>query len=281
MDTAQSSQGSTSSQLLKRKRGTTVEDIVRNVRSWVFGNRHRIETIKEENTDAKLTSIITGVPLTTVYAYTSNDLTKYKPPMYVKKAKTTPKGHYRIVSSALLDGIKNVVIDLYKTRQPTLEDIQIKLREEFPNELEVSRLTLYRIMKNKGFVYRKTSTNRDLFMEKQHVKDWRARYLIRKKQILEEGRKVFYTDETWFSTDDCYTKAWQHNDLPEAQVSQKSGGRGKRFIVCHIGSKDGFVPDGDLIFDDRDQIYDDYHKSMTAEVYEEWIERLASEGKVP
>ena len=114
-----------------------------------------------------------------------------------------------------------------------------------------------------------TTTNRDLLENKEHVKEWRVRYIFKKKELEFQGCKFYYTDETWYNTADCKTRGWQRNDLKETQVQQRSAGKGARFIICAIGGKDGFLEGESLIFHDKDEIYADYHKSLTATVYEQ------------
>lgn len=46
-------------------------------------------------------------------------------------------------------------------------------------------------------------------------------------------------------------------------------GKGKRLIITHIGSEDGFVEGGLHVFESKKQ--GDYHKEMNAEVFENWF----------
>lgn len=49
-------------------------------------------------------------------------------------------------------------------------------------------------------------------------------------------------------------------------------GKGKRLIVLHIGSDDGFVEDGLLVFESKKTT--DYHEEMNAQVFEEWFKKI-------
>lgn len=49
-------------------------------------------------------------------------------------------------------------------------------------------------------------------------------------------------------------------------------GKGRRLIITHIGSNDGFVTDGLLVFESKST--GDYHEDMNAEVFEEWFENI-------
>ena len=66
-------------------------------------------------------------------------------------------------------------------------------------------------------------------------------------------------------------------------MRQKSAGKGTRFIICHIAGKNGFVPGAGLVFHERNVVFEDYHKSMTADLYEKWIKGLVTgaDRKIP
>ncbi|XP_050516569.1 uncharacterized protein LOC126891436 [Diabrotica virgifera virgifera] len=49
-------------------------------------------------------------------------------------------------------------------------------------------------------------------------------------------------------------------------------GKGKRLIVLHIGSKDGFVDNGLLLFESKKT--GDYHEDMNSDVFEQWLQRI-------
>lgn len=50
-------------------------------------------------------------------------------------------------------------------------------------------------------------------------------------------------------------------------------GKGRRLVVSHIGSEEGFVDDGLLVFEAKKGL-DDYHKEMNAEKYEDWLKNI-------
>ncbi|KAF2888302.1 hypothetical protein ILUMI_17871, partial [Ignelater luminosus] len=56
-------------------------------------------------------------------------------------------------------------------------------------------------------------------------------------------------------------------------VANKSGVcKSKRLIVCHIGSKDGFVPDALWAFESKKS--GDYHEEMVGESFENWFSNI-------
>lgn len=49
-------------------------------------------------------------------------------------------------------------------------------------------------------------------------------------------------------------------------------GKGKRLIITHIGSEDGFVESGLLVFESKKT--GDYHQDMNSEVFEGWFSKM-------
>jgi transposase len=55
-------------------------------------------------------------------------------------------------------------------------------------------------------------------------------------------------------------------------------GKGKRLIISHIGSEEGFVQDGLLIFEAKKGT-EDYHQEMNAACFEEWFTNILTKVK--
>lgn len=55
--------------------------------------------------------------------------------------------------------------------------------------------------------------NRMLLNERPDIVDSRCHYLIPIKQLENEGRKLFYTDEIWINTILTFNKCWQGENL--------------------------------------------------------------------
>ena len=77
----------------------------------------------------------------------------------------------------------------------------------------------------------------------------RQRYLRRVRELRSAGYKVFYQDETWCNANYTREYIWQLDDETERDIPDtqwKGGlkaptGSGKRLIVNHLGSEDGFL----------------------------------------
>lgn len=77
---------------------------------------------------------------------------------------------------------------------------------------------------------------------------------------------------------DCTSKTWIDKTIKSPRDaflqglttgSQNPSGKGKRLIVLHIGSKDGFVPGGLLSFESKKTT--DYHEEMNGETFYNWM----------
>lgn len=80
------------------------------------------------------------------------------------------------------------------------------------------------------------------------------------RKFREEGRPIYFLDETWVNAGDATNRVWSDKTVQsnrDAYFQDLSTGavnptdKGKRLIVCHIGSEDGFVPGGLLCFESK------------------------------
>lgn len=94
---------------------------------------------------------------------------------------------------------------------PTTKKLLQKLREDI--NFPFSRETLRRLLKAKGFYFRKCNNKRKVLMERPNVLHWRYKYLRQMKQYRQEGRNIVYIDETWVDNDLTFKKCWQSNDV--------------------------------------------------------------------
>lgn len=159
---------------------------------------------------------------------------------------------------------------------PTLDKILqvIKYDHTLP---DISRMNLQRLLKSMDFVYTKRSRNSAL-IEKDEIVLWRRRYLENIRKYREEGRHLYYLDETWVNAGDCTSKTWVDKTIKSPRDaflqglttgSQNPLGKGKRLIVLHIGSEDGFVPGGLLCFESKKTT--DYHEEMNGDTFYNWM----------
>ncbi|XP_025192116.1 uncharacterized protein LOC112592312 [Melanaphis sacchari] len=142
-----------------------------------------------------------------------------------------------------------------------------------------SRTSLYRLMKSMEFEYAKRGRNSAL-LEKNEIILWRRQYIRDLRKYREEGRQIYFLDETWVNAGDVTSRIWSDNTVQSSQDAFSQGlstgavnptGKGKRLIVVHIGSEDGFVPGGLLCFESKKNTQD-YHDEMNGDSFRDWLE---------
>lgn len=84
----------------------------------------------------------------------------------------------------------------------TVEILYQNLQSE--SRVHFSESTLRRFLKTIGFSYR-VIDKRVSIMESERISRWQYDYLEKIKKFREEGRCIYYLDETWYDTG---KKAW-------------------------------------------------------------------------
>ncbi|XP_018578243.1 uncharacterized protein LOC108916465 [Anoplophora glabripennis] len=111
---------------------------------------------------------------------------------------------------------------------------------------------------------------------------WRRDYLQAIKRYREEGRSIYYLDETWVNAGDVREKIWIDTTIKSHRDAFLRGfstgpanpsGKGKRLIVLHIGSAAGFIPGGLLCFQSKKNTAD-YHDEMNGDTFLEWFQKV-------
>lgn len=81
-----------------------------------------------------------------------------------------------------------------------------------------------------------------------------------------------YLDETWANSDDGHTKMWVEGagEGTSSGGIRKHSGKGTTLIVLHAVSKEGWVPNAELVFQSK-RGSGDYHDEMNCQTFEEWV----------
>lgn len=125
---------------------------------------------------------------------------------------------------------------------------------------------LRRTLKQLGFRWKKTQTNRRILMERPDIIASRINYLRQVKRFREEGRTVVYTDETFIHSSHTTRLSWQSEDLSVLPPFSK----GERLIIVHAGCEKGFINDASLVFKSKSAT-GDYHHEMNSENFMKWV----------
>ncbi|XP_008183387.1 uncharacterized protein LOC103309534 [Acyrthosiphon pisum] len=171
---------------------------------------------------------------------------------------------------------------LFRRQVPTLDKILISVNSD-PTLNTYKRTNLYHLLRELNFTYSKRGRN-SAFIERDDIVLWRTKFIQDIRKYRQEGRTIYYLDETWANIGDCMEKNWVDNIVEsrrDAFLSDLSTGapnptgKGKRLIIVHIGSEEGFVNGGLLVFESKKGSAD-YHDEMNGDSFFDWIKGVIS-----
>lgn len=184
--------------------------------------------------------------------------------------------------SFALAAIRRLVHSFFMRNEPPTLDKVKRAMDQDDSLPRVARSTLHRILKKVGFRFKKRS-RQSLLIEREDLILWRHRYLREIKQFREEGRPIFYLDETWTFAGLTTPKSWQDTNLKTSRQSFLEGfgrgclrdptGKGERLIVLHVGNEYGFLDGAGLVFRTTGKLAD-YHGDMNSENFEKWVKEV-------
>ncbi|GFQ67084.1 DDE_3 domain-containing protein [Trichonephila clavata] len=131
-----------------------------------------------------------------------------------------------------------------------------------------------------GFKFEKRK-RQVVLLERQDIILWRRNYLRKTRNLRQENAPIYYLDESWVNEGHSETRVWQDTTIKSSYEASSSNltvgltapkGKGRRLIITHIGSKEGFVPDAADIFIGKKS--GDYHEEMDGNHFETWFETI-------
>lgn len=177
--------------------------------------------------------------------------------------------------------IRRLTHSFYFEKQiPTLDKIMAEMQKD-ENIPSLSKTTLWRVLRKMNFGYEKLQNRKSLLVEKDEIICWRRRYLRAVRKYRRDNVNIYYLDETWLNEGYTVGKIWQDKNITSSRQAFLEGwstgikapsGKGKRLIITHIGSKNGFVKGGLLAFQSKKT--GDYHEDMNADVFEEYFGQM-------
>ncbi|XP_043201307.1 uncharacterized protein LOC122370105 [Amphibalanus amphitrite] len=153
----------------------------------------------------------------------------------------------------------------------TLDTLLARVQEDLAT-LDLSRSSLRKLLLQNGYRFRSVDKRR-ILMEKPAVVSARASFLrtMRSIRASHPARPIVYLDETWFNQHDYDAKYWL--DDQEFTGHKTVIGKGKRLVIIHAESRNGFVSNCFRAFWSDGKLAD-YHESMNSEYFEEWFSSL-------
>ncbi|XP_071632141.1 uncharacterized protein [Temnothorax longispinosus] len=176
--------------------------------------------------------------------------------------------------------IRRKVHEFYTNEKcPTLRTVlqAVNTDENLPN---FKRSTFHSLLKELYFTCT-TRLRRSILTEREDLIVWRRKYLRTIERYREEGRQIYYLDETWIDADDATNIVWvdeivkSDEDASSPLTTRRTNpsGKGKLFIVLHIGSAAGFVPGGLLCIESKKHT-GDYFDEMNGDTFHEWFKNI-------
>ena len=168
--------------------------------------------------------------------------------------------------------VRRLIHGMFRHREyPTVEKAFVLCKEELPDFPAMGKTTFWKLLRSIGFRYVKTKGCMKTMMERNDIVAWRHRFLREMQEIREDGRPVVVLDETWVNSHHTVSRQWYDEGAAEerCQPHEAPSGKGKRLIILHAGTKDGFLPDCELVFVGNTNSAD-YHDEMNAAHFQEW-----------
>ncbi|XP_047541814.1 uncharacterized protein LOC125074529 [Vanessa atalanta] len=176
--------------------------------------------------------------------------------------------------------IRKIVHSFYlKGELPTAKKVLqvVNADESLPS---MGLTSLKKVLKHLKFKYVKRRRNNAL-IDRDDIALWRIKYLINMKTFREQGRPIYYLDETWVNAGHTVGKVWEDTTVKSRKQAFLEGlstgaknptSKGNRLIILHIGGEEGFVPESELVFECKGT--GDYHESMNAAKFENWFKEM-------
>lgn len=135
-----------------------------------------------------------GVHLSTVYKVLKEQKTnkRVRSPTPVSKRMTTVDK----LDELELSGIRRKVHQFFFNNEPPTTDKVLHVVNEDSSLPNFKRSTFQKVLKKLNIKYVKRS-RRSALIEKEEIVRWRFNYLRNILKFREEGRKIYYMDETW------------------------------------------------------------------------------------
>jgi hypothetical protein len=155
------------------------------------------------------------------------------------------------------------------------------------HNITIHSRTLHNILSSLGYRYGKVNVIGKM-NDSWYVARIRTFLIQYNKALIEEQkgqRVIVYTDESYVNTSHARGYSWFNPDTEEKNNVIRPGGRGRRLVLLHAFTKDGWLAHNQSIHNDRcDQkalscelIYvaekgdGDYHANMNGSIYMQWL----------
>ncbi|XP_072383841.1 uncharacterized protein [Diabrotica undecimpunctata] len=247
----------------------------------VILNVYKNEVIEHPTTPLRDIQKIVGNKVGVCGTSVFNVIKEYKTTNKLTAPKTNKNRKIKLdnVDEFTRNAIRRIVHQFFfKNEIPTVDKIlnQINSDPDLPN---FKRTSFHLLLKKLKFQFQRRGRN-SMLTERDDIRIWRREFLKKIRQLRNEKRKIYYLDETWVNAGHTRSKVWCDTSVVSSRQAFLEGlsvglknpsGKGKRLIVCGIGSEDGFVPGTLWTFESKKS--GDYHEEMDGRSFEEWFQK--------
>ena len=107
------------------------------------------------------------------------------------------------------------------------------------------------------------------FYERRDIIQQRHKYLREIRKYRKEGRPIVYLDKTWANSSIAPERLWLNEEGKGGW--KRPSGKGRRLIILHAGSKNGWTPNCARVFRSKKHT-GDYNDGMNGEHFLDWFE---------
>ncbi|XP_049946532.1 uncharacterized protein LOC126439695 [Schistocerca serialis cubense] len=136
----------------------------------------------------------------------------------------------------------------FRNELPTMNKVLTVVNED-ADLRKFRRATFYKLLREMNFKYVRRGGD-SLLIDRDDIILWRRRNLRAIKRLRDEGRPIYYLEETWVNARHTRSYVWVDDTINSSKQAFLSGlstgskepsGKGKRLIIAYIGSKPGFA----------------------------------------
>lgn len=173
-----------------------------------------------------------------------------------------------------IDAIHRHVHTKFAAKQPVIIAMlseELKRVDIIPEE--TSQMTMWRLLHTMGFRYKTSRRKRYVKKETLDIVCRGVNALRSLMKHRQEGRRVVYVDETWFTTRMHNSKEWVDTTQPTTSAifsRQVPPGEGEHFVVVAGGTDEGFIDESFLCYTAKNKT-GDYHGETNSTLFIHWL----------
>ncbi len=121
-------------------------------------------------------------------------------------------------------------------KRPTVRTVFARLNADVENPFPIKMTAFYLALFHLGYRHQARQSYDAYIKEQDFAKEQRCKYLSQLRKYRQEGREIFYQDESWINKRMHAKMEWWHNDLfDDFKETIRSGDKGDRYDNYYYG----------------------------------------------